>query len=258
MKRVITVVVGDGNKLPFYGDVPSRYEIVETRRSFIDWWNLMYGGRPVIVQGEGANESLGEGYDVRRGWVVVDASGTLVKAVRRTNPNAKWDYWQVGGRWNHFFTLKYGSTSSYAKKGFIDFAAMQDREESEARQRWDEAHAALQGRTWIKWNTLLETYGDDVQGARKAYWAQDGMNDVTSKLTYYLDFDGDVEACVKKARQDAIRCFAFLDATGWHEKGKLGWFACVSNENENWGERFEELLASVPGDAHLVVVDCHI
>lgn len=43
--------------------------------------------------------------DHKWGYYVLD-QGELVKAVRRTNPNAKWDWYQVGGRWQGMLKLK--------------------------------------------------------------------------------------------------------------------------------------------------------
>lgn len=39
------------------------------------------------------------------GYIICDGE-TLVKAVRRTNPQAKWDWYQLGGRWQGFLKLK--------------------------------------------------------------------------------------------------------------------------------------------------------
>lgn len=36
-------------------------------------------------------------------YALVDGNGNLIRAVRRTNPNRKWDWWVVGGRWSGHF-----------------------------------------------------------------------------------------------------------------------------------------------------------
>lgn len=40
------------------------------------------------------------------GYALEDENGEIIKIVRRTNPNAKWDWYSVGGRWTGFFKLK--------------------------------------------------------------------------------------------------------------------------------------------------------
>lgn len=44
------------------------------------------------------------------GFAVLDKDDNLVRVVRRTNPNAKWDWWVVGGRWQGYFPLKEGAS----------------------------------------------------------------------------------------------------------------------------------------------------
>lgn len=39
-------------------------------------------------------------------FIELDEKGQIVRIVRRTNPNKKWDYWVLGGRFGRFFKLK--------------------------------------------------------------------------------------------------------------------------------------------------------
>ncbi len=39
--------------------------------------------------------------------IVVGSNVEVVKVIRFTNPNAKWDWWQIGGRWSGFFEPLY-------------------------------------------------------------------------------------------------------------------------------------------------------
>lgn len=41
------------------------------------------------------------------GYTLVDESGDVIKVVRRTNPNKKWDWWSVGGRYAGKFVPAY-------------------------------------------------------------------------------------------------------------------------------------------------------
>ena len=52
--------------------------------------------------------------------------------------------------------------------------------------------------------------------------------------------------------------FAVLTPDGtWHEKGKMGWWAIVTDEQDNWHAQVAELYAR-HADDYGVVVDCHI
>lgn len=53
--------------------------------------------------------------------------------------------------------------------------------------------------------------------------------------------------------------FALLTPDGaWHEKGRMGWWGVVSNENADWRERYLALLRTLDPGLLLVGVDCHI
>lgn len=55
--------------------------------------------------------------------------------------------------------------------------------------------------------------------------------------------------------------FAFVDPIGrWFERGKMGWWAIVSDEKEhdNWDLEFKNFLKTLDDDTLVTVVDCHI
>lgn len=59
---------------------------------------------------------------------------------------------------------------------------------------------------------------------------------------------------------EEISAFAVVKDWKWYERGKMGWFAVVSDEKDKdaWGEEVKQLLASLPPDTLLTVYDCHI
>ena len=59
------------------------------------------------------------------GYAIVQ-DGKLIKAVNRTNPNKKWDWYQVGGRWGNSLKLKDGAYTDSAKIKDIDFSLNQE------------------------------------------------------------------------------------------------------------------------------------
>jgi len=45
----------------------------------------------------------------------------------------------------------------------------------------------------------------------------------------------------------------------WYEKGEMGWWACVSNEEAEWEEKYKErFLDNADPEWTLTIVDCHI
>lgn len=57
------------------------------------------------------------------GYFRVDAEGNVTEVINRTNPNAKWDWYSQGGRWNGILKLKTGNFCNTAKKSEIDATA---------------------------------------------------------------------------------------------------------------------------------------
>ena len=49
---------------------------------------------------------------------IADRQGNLYST---SNPNAKWDWWVIGGRWSNFLKLKSGGFANSARVRNIDF-----------------------------------------------------------------------------------------------------------------------------------------
>jgi len=215
------------------------------------------------------------------GYVIVE-EGKLVQAVRRTNPNAKWDWWVLGGRWTGFLKLKDdgkslalvgepGLFTSRAERGFadasrkgeIDWEGMRDKGGSEAAQKWDGVRA-IAPQVWESWESVLARYGsENIDQAREFYHNQEGRRAVQANNEY--TFMGDEilvsrEEYVNEARKKAVTPFAILHDGQWIERGKMGWFASVYDETpkDEWYEKAEDLLDNVSDDTMIYVVDCHI
>jgi hypothetical protein len=65
---------------------------------------------------------------------------------------------------------------------------------------------------------------------------------------------------VQRAIEAVGGTFAVLLDGTWHEKGKMGWFGMVGGEKrpEDWYTQQRRLIDSLPDEAYLAVVDCHI
>lgn len=56
------------------------------------------------------------------GYAILSKDGEIIKAVNRTNPDRKWDWWTEGGRWNNMIPLKTGEMVNSAYLKDIDSA----------------------------------------------------------------------------------------------------------------------------------------
>ena len=202
------------------------------------------------------------------------------------NPNAKWDWYQVGGRWSGLLKLKPGTRgltgeaglmgshhakgddrADQARKRDIDFDGMRAEAEAKAREKWSHCRSIVGAFLWESWEHVREVRcKGDIEAARTFYNAQPSVVklkqadrdrygwDLDDKLAWSLD------NYIQQARDCAGVTFAVLHEGKWHERGEMGWWACVSNEKPEgqWEREFAKLLDGLPDDALLTVVDCHI
>lgn len=197
------------------------------------------------------------------------------------NPNAKWDWYQVGGRWTGMFKLKSGAAGEVGRPGLmtaraeagyvdscrlgdIDIDGMRNEAEAKAAARYDRFHAILAGRPFPIFKDMATQY-PTVDEARQAYWGTPAVKDITATREFGpFDLEDYVEtsreAYLQRARDNAFSTFAVLKDGQWYEKGSMGWWGMVSDEKDGnaWSQQFASLLDSLPPETLLTVVDCHI
>lgn len=213
------------------------------------------------------------------------------------NPNAKWDWFRVGGRWAGHFKLKEGATAPAPKPGYevafgqevpedgradvvrkrdVDFEGMRNDAEAKAVTQYDFVAKMFSGLPVnASWEEVREDaqYNGDIEKARAAYWDQarcvawkaikrESLESVG--LDSFFDSPDDFmvsrEQYIQSARDGAFSTFAVVKDGKWYEKGKMGWFAYVADEKdpETWRSMFAKLIDGLPDDTQLTVVDCHI
>jgi len=202
------------------------------------------------------------------------------------NPNAKWDWYTLGGRWTGFFKLKSDvvdakigrpglgadvappGTADQAQKKDIDFEGMRNEVGQKAGQEHDRATLIIDGRSFESWEETLKRVGggrDKIDQARKEYHGQDVLKDfAAAKIHFWDDGPGKYlvsrEEFVRRARERAISTFAVIKDGKWYERGQMGWWGFVHDEKkpEEWNKQFAELLDGLSDDTWLSVYDCHI
>lgn len=173
------------------------------------------------------------------------------------NPDSKWDWWSLGGRWSGIIVLKDGAYGIRGESGVfdntvgidcaylkdIDLEAIKEKQREEARQCWDK---------WIEERKEGEVL-DPI-----AYFMLYGWDSIPE--------DGVVETdTVEKFAErcaDGLKACAVLDKNGWHEASKMGWFGMDydrTESKEEWYAKFEERFLSNPKENTIIAfVDCHI
>lgn len=212
-------------------------------------------------------------------------------ALTTYNRDAKWDWYEVGGRWSGFLKLKPGAAparrrsafdetpatpdgfADIARKGEVDVEGMRDAAEGEARETWRLYAAAIAGTPGaVPWSAFVARIEEGtllLEDARLAYGAQprvrafDAAKELQARLGWPASLDRfpETEAeYLARARALAMTTFAYVRHGEWCERGDMGWWAIVSNEKDPdaWAAEFAAMLDSVPDDTLLTVVDCHI
>lgn len=205
--------------------------------------------------------------------------GKLVKAIHRTNPNYKWDWYQLGGRYEGF-TLKDGKKLPYALKQDIAFDAEKNAIKLQSTECYKQFHDLLSSakieypKTWSECRKEYE----QIEEAREFYKNQLAVKIIRKKtqnvfgggplfiricplLTCIFDFyKGSLEEFVKRQVDSCCVTYAVIKDSKWYSKGDMGWFGISSNNvsDEDWNAQYWELVNSVPDTTLFSLYDCHI
>lgn len=145
-----------------------------------------------------------------------------------SNPNAKWDWYEVGGRFEGSLPLKGGGHADCAKVSDIDTSPD------------EEAYAAA-----------LEDW--DKYANRGEHWL--------CKPEYFLSHYGDVETYAKA--HSVFYTHAVVTPDGeWSEVGEMGWFGMSdegADDTRKWVAEYKGRFIDPYMDGYeITFVDCHI
>lgn len=153
------------------------------------------------------------------------------------NPNAKWDWWQIGGRWGGLLKIKKdGACDNSAKVADVDFTPDQN-----------------------AYNKAIRFWEVVVEGKERL--PHENKEDFFHfyKPEYYIQYYG-----TKEAYAESCSCFstyAFLTADGeWVGKGDMGWFGMGTDTGESareYQKKLDKYIADHP-ELYITIIDCHI
>ena len=175
------------------------------------------------------------------------------------NPNAKWDWWKLGGRWQGLLTAKPGTDSSTIILGRPGvFGATGDE------------YTRRDGRIGCD-GCRKKDLDFDYEREEKLMRVRSGWEDMVAndheinaflrKMQYGFEPGTTLEQELENARNcTPFSTFAMLIDGKWYEKGEMCWFGIVKNgkEREEWCGDMSQLWEEIPDDAFVAVVDCHI
>jgi len=214
---------------------PKRVKIQDVYKDFEEYCKLYHGSKVDSVKGR-------HGY-----W---------------ENPDAKWDWYEIGGRWTGFFKLvsedkiKYPELATHGRSGLIAHDAKDGTADQVAVTDID---LVIPEEDLKKSYRFWEVY---VEGAKKTTEEkQDNFcNHVFYKKEYYIERYKTKENYAKAT--NSLQTYAVLRDGEWIEQGSMGWFGCSSEtheEAEEWSSSFyDKFIKDLPEETLLTVVDCHI
>jgi hypothetical protein len=170
------------------------------------------------------------------------------------NPDSKWDWYEIGGRWTGTFILKTGEVgelgepswtnenesipdghADQAYKGQIDWDAMNNGAKEQAAKDWDDLFNLSPDKCWFR--------PEYIEKQRKLH----------------LDMYGTKEEYIK--RRGVWTPYAVVTEDGWHAPGDMGWWGMSSDETEDrdkFDAEFKKLFTKYDDDTLITMVDCHI
>jgi hypothetical protein len=207
------------------------------------------------------------------------------------NPESKWDYWRVGGRWSGYFTAKPGSMvipsekhwdspKDSAGEGRCDGGAIKDLDlatlragaagDAEIRyQQWEElAKSNPPAKSWAHFRDLAELGEITWRRARTEYGVQplikaaDTANFSSYSGCIVQEFTTTKTEYVATAAREAIPGYALVTLEReWVAPGRMGWFGMSSDgpgEKSAYKVGVNQYLDQLDPATVLVVLDCHI
>ena len=169
------------------------------------------------------------------------------------NPNAKWDWWQIGGRWKGFLKAKEGKVGAkslvypiedeqgrYAQSKVADIDFEPNKDKYDKALRW--------------WEVVVEGSplkdGEEERNFLNFYNREYLFKSYKSKENYAM-----IQASV-------ITYAVILPDGTWYQKGQMGWFGCGSESADasfEWDMRYKEnFIDKANPEWILTIVDCHI
>lgn len=185
-----------------------------------------------------------------------------------TNPNATWDWFQIGGRWPGSFLVCSDTTEIVYSEdegeeslvpGFISCSGARKKDIC-----WDKLKKLEQDELRDKYRELCEIAIGKKEPAGQMH-VKDG--NVYGWTEFPLLISGETEAeylTRNRCGENDIwvpGCYAFVDTDGeWHGQGDMGWWGISTNDKPEleWNAECRQFLEDVHEDTVLVMVDCHI
>lgn len=226
-----------------------------------------------------------------------DAESNRAYELSTYNPDSKWDWWCIGGRWAGKFTATpdhkfedviiarntsgWNAPSRESWEGridggrvrYVDLEAARNEAADLVMKRYrvyrECVERAGEGLPWSSFWGRVDAGELTREAARELYREQPlkkALNE-TEEFKFSWDcpideFSVDIEELVARERRSAVTCFSMITKDGeWVEPGRMGWFGMSSDTRESreaYDVEVNAYLETLDPDDIIVVLDCHI
>lgn len=214
------------------------------------------------------------------------------------NPDSKWDWYQLGGRWSGMLKIKEGVNpeevfvgspglmgSSYStesnrvdacKVKYLDIEAIEQEGRKQADSFWDGFDAyRLEKDEEVKEIDTFSLRLSALDLGLIQVKSKDQVTDDDRKNFIIREFGNDADGVDLISKVDykefmetwwfkftPLVTYAIVDNDGWHAPGEMGWFGCSSDtadDKKEFIQNFKELaIEKADPDTWLAIMDCHI
>lgn len=181
----------------------------------------------------------------------------------KTNPNAKWDWWVIGGRYAGSMSDNNGNTDNdYLPKKDVNFSIYEKELYNNLAEKYDKLVSIVNNRKFPHFMDLKEQY--EVDKAREIYNSHDVIKEVeNSDILNFFEKLEDVLSYDKETylKNKAINVpYAIVYDGKWYERGELGWWGFSNNEQSlfEWKIEFEKIWSKIPDNYWVTLIDYHI
>ena len=198
-------------------------------------------------------KSIYEAYKKYNDYYDYDEEGNVLSTY---NPNSKWDWYQLGGRWKGTLRLKEGAkvmresdtswtnSNEEVQEGYTDFAQVKDID-------WSPDYKDLEYHKRF-WEINVE--GKPLKDGEKEEDFKSFWN-----AKYYLDKYGTIDNYIDDNCN--ITTYAILNHGEWIEPGKMGWWGCshaTEDGNMVYRQVYKDIIKNLNPEDYIAIVDCHI
>lgn len=162
------------------------------------------------------------------------------------NPKSKWDWWSLGGRWSCYY-------SSYeAEKDPANFKPCDLCKGTGIRDGWAKKNPKTGKRVY------KDAWAKKMKGCNVCLGTGKELKDSTQWNKRPHDFMS-MEEFLSGVKKRGVPFAVLTDDGEWHERGRMGWWASVSNEkaDKKWNSEVRALLKRYP-DHTVIIADLHI